>query len=122
MDGMVIDVNVRVGEVVGNDGIANLGRTNRMYVVSEVYETDIAAVRTGQSAIVTSSAFPGRLAGKVTQIGQQVKKQGIFDVNPLANTDFRIVEVRVQLDPSSSRKVAGLSNLQVQVVIKTNST
>ncbi len=122
MDGMVIDVNVRVGEVIGTDGIANLGRTDQMYVVSEVYETDISSIRSGQSAIITSSAFPGKLAGQVSQIGRQVKKQGIFDVNPLANTDFRIVEVKVALDPSSSRKVAGLSNLQVQIVIKTNPT
>jgi HlyD family secretion protein len=122
MDGMVLDVGVRAGEVVGNNGIASLGRTERMYVVSEVYETDIASIRSGQPAIVTSSAFPGKLTGQVNQIGREVKKQGIFDVNPLANTDFRIVEVKVELDPSSSRKVAGLSNLQVQVVIKTNST
>jgi HlyD family secretion protein len=122
MDGMVLDVSVRAGEVVGNDGIASLGRTDRMYVVSEVYETDIASVRSGQPAIITSSAFPSKLTGKVKQIGREVKKQGIFDVNPLANTDFRIVEVKVELDPSSSHKVAGLSNLQVQVVIKTNST
>ncbi len=122
MDGMVLDVSVRAGEVVGNDGIASLGRTERMYVVSEVYETDIASVRSGQPAIVTSSAFPGKLTGQVNQIGREVKRQGIFDVNPLANTDFRIVEVKVELDPSSSRKVAGLSNLQVQVVIKTNPT
>jgi HlyD family secretion protein len=122
IDGMVLDVNVRVGEVIGNDGIANLGRTDRMYVVSEVYETDIESVRAGQPAIITSSAFPGKLSGQVSHIGQQVKKQGIFDVNPLANTDFRIVEVKVALDRSSSRKVANLSNLQVQVVIKTNPT
>jgi HlyD family secretion protein len=122
IDGMVLDVSVRAGEVVGNNGIASLGRTERMYVVSEVYETDIASIRSGQPAIVTSSAFPGKLTGQVNQIGREVKKQGLFDVNPLANTDFRIVEVKVELDPSSSRKVAGLSNLQVQVVIKTNST
>jgi HlyD family secretion protein len=122
INGMVLDVNVRAGEVVGNDGIANLGRTDRMYVVSEVYETDIASIQAGQPAIITSSAFPDKLSGQVSLIGKQVKKQGIFDVNPLANTDFRVIEVKVALDPTSSRKVAGLSNLQVQVVIKTNPT
>lgn len=118
-DGTVLDVNVRAGEIIGSEGIATLGKTDRMYVVAEVYETDIAAVRPGQNTVVTSSAFPGQLVGTVTEIGQQVKKQGIFDVNPLANSDFKIVEVKVRLNPQSSQKVASFSNLQVQVVIRT---
>jgi HlyD family secretion protein len=118
-DGKVLDVNVRAGEIIGSEGIATLGKTDQMYVVAEVYETDIAAVRTGQNTVVTSSAFPGQLVGTVTEIGQQVKKQGIFDVNPLANSDFKVVEVKVRLNPQSSQKVASFSNLQVQVVIRT---
>jgi HlyD family secretion protein len=118
-DGTVLDVNVRAGEIIGSEGIATLGKTDRMYVVAEVYETDIAAVRPGQNTVVTSSAFPGQLVGTVAEIGQQVKKQGIFDVNPLANSDFKVVEVKVRLNPQSSQKVASFSNLQVQVVIRT---
>jgi HlyD family secretion protein len=118
-DGKVLDVNVRAGEIIGSEGIATLGKTDQMYVVAEVYETDIAAIHAGQKTVVTSSAFPGKLVGTVAEIGQQVKKQGIFDVNPLANTDFKIVEVKVRLDSESSQKVASFSNLQVQVVIRT---
>ncbi|WP_404790319.1 response regulator [Altericista sp. CCNU0014] len=121
-DGTVLEVNVRPGEIIGNAGIATLGKTDRMYVVAEVYETDIAAVRPGLNTVVTSNAFPGQLVGTVTEIGQQVKKQGIFDVNPLANTDFKVVEVKIRLDPQSSRKVASFSNLQVQVVIRTKAS
>lgn len=118
-DGTILDVSVRPGELIGTEGIATLGKTNQMYVVAEVYETDIAAVRLGQTVAVTSNAFPGQLAGTVAEIGQQVKKQGIFDVNPLANTDFKIIEVKVRLNSQSSQKVASFSNLQVQVVIQT---
>lgn len=118
-NGTVLKVNVRLGEVAGSEGIISLGRTDQMNVVSEIYETDIAHIQKGQSAIISSNAFSGQLTGKVKLIGQQVKKQAILDVNPLANTDFRVVEVKVELDPESSRKVSNLSNLQVQVVIKT---
>jgi HlyD family secretion protein len=117
-DGTVLDVSVRPGEIIGNEGIATLGKTKQMYVVAEIYETDVAAVRRGQNAAVTSNAFPGQLEGTVAEIGQQVKKQGIFDVNPLANSDFKIVEVKIRLDSQSSQKVASFSNLQVQVVIR----
>lgn len=117
-DGTVLTVNVRLGEVVGSEGIISLGRTDQMNVVSEIYETDISHIQKGQSAIISSNAFSGQLTGKVKLIGQQVKRQAILDVNPLANTDFRVVEVKVELDSESSRKVANFSNLQVQVVIK----
>ncbi len=118
-DGTVLKVNVRLGEVVGSEGIISLGRTDNMNVVSEIYETDITHIQKGQGAIISSNAFSGQLTGKVKLIGQQVKKQAILDVNPLANTDFRVVEVKIELDPESSRKVSSLSNLQVQVIIKT---
>ena len=119
IDSIVLDVHVRPGEVVGNAGIASLGRTNRMFVLAEVYETDISAVQPGQKVTVTSNAFSGELVGQVTEIGQQVKRQGIFDVNPLANTDFKVIEVKIQLSADSSQKVANFSNLQVQAVIET---
>jgi HlyD family secretion protein len=86
-----------------------------------VYETDVTRVRLGQPAIVTTDALPGQqLRGSVAKIGLQVKKQNIFDVNPTANTDYKVVEVKIRLNPASSRVVAGFSNLQVQAVIQTD--
>lgn len=121
IDGIILDTHVRAGEVVGTQGIASIGRTDQMYVTAEVYETDIGKVRVGQTVNVSSDALPYKLNGRVSQVGLQVKKQGIFDINPLSNTDYKVVEVKVRLDPTSSRKVAGFSNLQVQTTIQTNS-
>lgn len=117
VDGKVLKVRVRPGEVVDTKGIADIGQTEQMYAVAQVYETDIKQVRVGQKAIVTSDAFPGKLHGKVKQIGMQVDQQDAFDDNPLELTDNRIVEVKIGLDPASSRQVTNLSNLQVQTVI-----
>jgi HlyD family secretion protein len=121
IDGIILDTHVRAGEVVGTQGIASIGRTDQMYVTAEVYETDIGKVRVGQTVNISSDALPYKLNGRVSQVGLQVKKQGIFDINPLSNTDYKVVEVKVRLDPPSSRKVAGFSNLQVQTAIQTNS-
>jgi HlyD family secretion protein len=121
INGSVIKVHAHPGEVVDRDGIAELGQTTQMYVVAEVYETDVTRVRLGQPAIVTTDALPGQqLRGSVAKIGLQVKKQNIFDVNPTANTDYKVVEVKIRLNPASSRVVAGFSNLQVQAVIQTD--
>ncbi|HHP7232257.1 MAG TPA: response regulator [Xenococcaceae cyanobacterium] len=118
IDGQVLNVNVRPGEVIGNRGIAALGKTGQMYVVAEVYETDIERVKVGQQAIVTGAAFSEELQGEVAKIGLEVARQDVFNADPLANTDNKVVEVKIRLDPESSLRVASLSNLQVQVVIQ----
>ena len=117
IDGQVLKVNVRPGEVVGNRGILAVGQTERMSVVAEVYETDIDKVRLGQKAIVTGSAFQEELTGEVAQVGLEVEQQDVFESDPLVNTDNKVVEVKIRLDPESSKRVTALSNLQVQVVI-----
>ena len=42
----------------------------------------------------------------------------MFNSDPLADTDNKVIEVKIRLDPESSNRVASLSNLQVQVVIQ----
>jgi HlyD family secretion protein len=117
IDGQVLKVRVRPGEIIDTQGIADIGQTQAMNVVAQVYETDIEKVRVGQKAIITSNAFMGKLNGTVEEVGMQVDKQDAFDDNPLEKTDNRIVEVKISLDPASSKKVTNLSNLQVQAVI-----
>lgn len=116
-DGQILKIHTWAGEIVGDQGIADLGQTDQMYVVAEVYESDIQAVRKGQSAVITSSAFNGEVRGKVDEIGLQIQKKGVLDTNPTADADARIVEVKIRLDQTGSRKVAGLTNLEVTVQI-----
>jgi HlyD family secretion protein len=115
VDGRVLDVHTRPGEMVGAKGILELGRVDRMYAIAEVYETDIGRVRLGQPATVTSRALGRALGGKVERIRQQVRKLDQIDTDPAARKDARIVEVEVRLDDSAA--AAALTNLQVEVVI-----
>ena len=117
INGQVLKVNVRPGEVIGNNGIAAIGQTSQMYVVAEVYETDIERVKVGQKATITGAVFSEQLSGKVTQIGLEVDRQNVFNSDPLVDTDNKVVEVKIRLDPKSSAQVASLSNLQVQTVL-----
>ena len=118
IDGQVLKINTRPGEIISNAGIAELGRTQQMYVVAEVYETDIQRVRLGQLAMITSNAFTGELRGKVTDIGLQVSRQNIFDLNPQVNTDNKVVNVKIRLDQlPENQAVTTLTDLQVQVLI-----
>ena len=116
--GTVIKILTRPGEVVSsNDGIARIGQINQMYAVAEVYESDIGKVKLGQKVTVSSSAIAEKLAGTVERIGLEVERQEVVNTDPTANIDAKVVEVKVKLDPESSEKVAGLTNLLVNVRI-----
>ncbi|MCE2697945.1 MAG: ABC exporter membrane fusion protein [Nostocales cyanobacterium LE14-WE4] len=118
MTGQIIKIHARVGEKIDNPGVADFAQTNTMMAVAEVYQTDISKIKLGQKAIITSQGFTGELKGVVQQIGLQVKRQNVFGDQPGENLDGRIVEVKIRLNPEDSKKVSGLTNLQVQTAIK----
>lgn len=113
--GQILEIQTWPGELVGDRGILELGQTNQMYAVAEVYETDINQIRLGQPAIVTSDGFSGRLKGTVEEIGLQIGKKDVLGTDPVADVDVRVVEVKIRLEESD--KVAGLTNLEIQAVI-----
>ncbi|MGH7789427.1 MAG: efflux RND transporter periplasmic adaptor subunit [Candidatus Binatia bacterium] len=113
--GQVLEVHARPGERVGADGIAELGQTQVMTVVAEVYETDVGRVRLGQRATASSPALAQPVQGTVDRIGLKIGKKDVLDVDPAAKTDARVVAVRILLDDAAL--VAGLTNLEVDVTI-----
>lgn len=117
-NGTILAINSRPGEIIGNSGIVEIGQTNPMYAVAEVYQSDISKVKVGQSVRVTSNSLPSELQGKVERIGAQVKRQAIINTDPSTNIDARVIEVHVQLDEASSQKASKFTNLQVKVVIE----
>ena len=121
-DGQVLKIHTRPGELVGAQGIISLGQTQRMVAVAEVYELDVSRIRVGQRATVISknNAFPEVLRGKVVEVGLEISKQDVLNTDPAAQFDARVVEVKMLLDEAASRRVAGLTNLSVQVFIDVN--
>lgn len=121
-EGTVIKILARPGEIVSSDdGITRIGQIKQMYVVAEVYESDVRKVAVGQSVTVTSSAIEEKLTGTVEKIGLEIERQNVVNTDPTANIDARVVEVEIKLDEESSQQVAGLTNLQVQTRIEVGS-
>ena len=117
INGQVIKINTKVGEVVSQtNGVIDLGNTSQMYVVAEIYETDIGKIKVGQTATIVSEAFQGEIAGKVDSLGLRIAKNDVLGTDPAAKTDVRIIEVKIKLD--DSKKVSGLTNLQVRVKVE----
>lgn len=113
--GQVLYVHARPGERVGVEGVIEIGRTDKMYAVAEVYETDIVYVKAGQKARIVSPALPGPEAGTVESIGLKVGRMDVLGMDPVAQADARVVEVHILLDNASA--VSHLTNLQVEVEI-----
>ena len=116
IDGRVLSVLTRPGEVPGAGGILELGRTEHMQLVAEVYQSDRNRLHLGQPVSITSTAFTTPLHGMVNRIGAIVRRQSLINTDPSANTDTRVIEVRARLDQASSIRAADLSNLQVTAV------
>jgi len=117
VDGQILKIHGRLGEKIGENGIADFGQTAQMVAIAEIYQSEISQIRIGQTAIITSPAFTGELKAKVSDIGLQVSRQNVFANQPGENMDRRVVEVKVLINPQDSQKVAELTNLQVEVAI-----
>ena len=116
--GTVIKTLIRPGEIVSSDeGIVRIGQIDQMYVVAEIYESDISKVKVGQPVTVTSSAINEKLQGTVEKIGLEIERQNVVNTDPTSNIDARVVEVEIRLNETSSQRVSGLTNLQVNARI-----
>ncbi len=120
IEGQILNLHVKAGETIGSRGIAEIGKTQQMYAVAEIYETDIRHIRIGQKATLTSEfgGFIGELTGTVDQIGLQIGKPGTVNNNPSAVSDVRVVEVKIRLNPEDSDRVKHLNKLQVRASIQ----
>ncbi|WP_375473392.1 ABC exporter membrane fusion protein [uncultured Nostoc sp.] len=117
-NGQVFEIHTHPGELVSNDGIADIGQTSQMYVIAEVYESDIGKVHSGQQVRVLGDSLPIELQGIVDRKGLQVRRQNVINTDPVSNIDNRVVEVHIRLDETSSQKAATLTNMQVKAVIE----
>jgi HlyD family secretion protein len=115
IDGTVLRVYARPGERPGDKGILEIGDTDRMEAVAEVYESDINRVRVGQLVTLTSEngGFKGSLQARVLWITPQVSQRAVLSTDPTGDADARVVEVRLSLEPSDAARVQALVGLKV---------
>jgi HlyD family secretion protein len=111
IDGMVAEINVNVGDMVGPSGIQGnasgdkygpstaimtVVQSDPMILLAQVNETDMANLRIGESATVTATAYPDlHLVGTVTQIdlhAQVVSNVSVFNVSiEVPNPDGKLL-------------------------------
>ncbi len=116
-NGQVFEIHTHPGELITNNGIADIGKTSQMYVIAEVYESDITKILQGKQVRIVGDIFPQELQGKVERIGLQVSKQNLTNTDPSSNIDNRIVKVHIRLNTASSQQAAKFTNMQVKTII-----
>ena len=105
-DAQILKIYARPGELVGSDGIADIGQTDQMYARAEVYETDINRVKIGQTVTVRASNIVGELHGVVEEVGLQIGRKNVLGTDPVADADSRVVDVK-NPPPSSGQPAGG---------------
>ena len=107
ISGTVISRSINPGEIVqANTEVLRLADLSSVWVIAQVYEKDLASIRVGSTASVTSSAYPGRaLRGKITY------------VDPNLDPATRTAQVRIEMaNPGEKLKIG----MYVDVSLGTN--
>jgi len=115
IDGFILGINTRVGERPQNEGILDIGSSQKMEALIEVYESDIDRVFISQNVELSSEngGFQKNLKGKVIRISPQVKQRKVLSTDPTGDADSRIIEVLVKLDQDSINTVQNYAGMKV---------
>ena len=115
IDGFILSVNTRVGERSTNEGILDIGSSQKMEALIEVYESDINRVFISQNVELTSEngGFTKILKGEVIRISPQVKQRKVLSTDPTGDADARIIEVLVKLNEESIKLVRNYTGMKV---------
>ena len=115
IDGYILSINTRVGERAKNEGILDIGSSQNMEALIEVYESDIERVFISQNVELSSEngGFKKILKGKVIRISPQVKQRKVLSTDPTGDADSRIIEVLVQLNKESIKLVQNYAGMKV---------
>ena len=98
IDGIVIERNQAVGELVDKtSAVYVISDPADLWVIAEIKERDLAAVKVGQEASFTVLAYPAEtFRGKVVRIANKVE------------TDSRTVEARIEVRNDDGRLKPGM--------------
>ena len=115
IDGFILSINTRAGERSNSEGILEIGASQKMQALIEVYESDIDRVFLDQDVelISENGGFEETLKGKVIRINPQVKQRKVLSTDPTGDADARIIKVLVGLDDESISLVKRFAGMKV---------
>ena len=118
ISGRILKIHVHPGERVADRGILQLGDVTHMQAVAEIFESDVQGLRAGLPARIRLSSDGQEKNGTIEQIGLMVARKDVLSNDPVSDTDARVLEVRIAINPSEIPQIERLSNARVEVLIE----
>ena len=117
IDGVVLKRDLREGETLvalSPLPLARIGDISHLFVRADIDELDIGHVKEGQSAKVTSDAFPDQVfVGTVRHVSRRMGRRNLMSDNPAQKQDTKVLEALIELTGQPPLPIG----LRVDVVI-----
>jgi ABC exporter DevB family membrane fusion protein len=117
--GVVLKRDLREGETVvalSPLPLARIGDIATLYVRANIDELDIARIRTGQRAEVTTDAWPDRrYVGEVVHVARRMGRRSVESGNPAERIDAKVLEAMIRLDPGADLPVGLRVDVKIAV-------
>ncbi len=121
INGKVLDVHAKIGELEPQEGICEIADTSEMYVDAEVYFSDIMKIKIGDSAEILSDAIKSKVfKGAVVEISKQVKQNSILTNDPSQYTDSKVIMVKIKVENAEGLDALISSQVNVRIFTSTN--
>ena len=106
ISGFVIEKNVLEGQkIMPGENLFKIADLSSVWVVGEIYESELPFIKKGQDAVITLTSFPGE-----TFLGK------IIHIYPYLNPETRTNSVRIEVgNPELRLKPAMSANLELHV-------
>jgi RND family efflux transporter MFP subunit len=103
------EVGEAVSITIGPDPLFRLADLSRLKVTAEVPENEIAGLRVGQRADVSTDAYPGeRFPATVARVGLAAGRKRLRSDDPRERLDEKVIEVELHL-PGDARLRSGMT-------------
>ena len=117
LNGRLIRIYSFPGMKATDEGVAVVGRTGKMQVWAQVFQTDVNKLTRGQGATITAETggIKGSMRATLNAIIGQVSDRDLFAVSSNNDVNARVVLVKLDLLPQQDINVERLSGLNVNV-------
>lgn len=109
--GTIVKKHVTQGEMAGQESLYTLSNLSKLWVIADIYEKDLSAIKVGQEALISVEAFRDQLfRGKLIYI------------NDLMDEQSRTVKVMIVVDNKQRLLKPGMFaqvRLKTETVVKT---
>ncbi|MBR9973543.1 HlyD family secretion protein [Magnetospirillum sulfuroxidans] len=98
VDGVVLSVQSRAGELIGQNGLLRMASLDRLEVVAEIEEGQAGRLVDGMAATISARFLEQPVNGRVRRVSREVFREKRPASDVLTGRDARIVEVDITPD------------------------